>query len=283
MKQKRVSLVLGSGGARGMAHIGVIKWLEEHNYKIVSISGCSMGALVGGFYAAGKLNVFTKWIEEVDGLDLIKLLDFSGTGGFVSGDKIVAKLEELFGDSLIEELDVKFTAVAADIGSEKEVWISEGSLLGAIRASTSLPLFFAPYIYNGKSLVDGGVLNPVPIAPTFDDNTDLTIAVNLGGKPQSQTVLGKIKKEMTLSSNITDYMSKISLPESIVNEEGMYSVANKSFETMQSTIARMKLSAYPPDVEIEIPRNLCGIFDFEMVDEVIKYGYDICKQTFASK
>ena len=283
MKQKRVSLVLGSGGARGMAHIGVIKWLEEHNYKIVSISGCSMGALVGGFYAAGKLNVFTKWIEEVDGLDLIKLLDFSGTGGFVSGDKIVAKLEELFGDSLIEELDVKFTAVAADIGSEKEVWISEGSLLGAIRASTSLRLFFAPYIYNGKSLVDGGVLNPVPIAPTFDDNTDLTIAVNLGGKPQSQTVLGKIKKEMTLSSNITDYMSKISLPESIVNEEGMYSVANKSFETMQSTIARMKLSAYPPDVEIEIPRNLCGIFDFEMVDEVIKYGYDICKQTFASK
>ncbi len=292
MKQIRVSLVLGSGGARGMAHVGVIKWLEEHNYKIESISGCSMGALVGGFYAAGKLDIFTEWLREVDGLDLIKLLDFRGSGGFVAGDKIVAKMEKLVGDYLIEDLDIKFTAVAADINSEKEVWINHGSLLSAIRASTSLPLFFAPYSHNGRSLVDGGVLNPVPIAPTFRDNADLTIAVNLGGNPQSQTaekiiekevsLSSKIidEKELSLSSKITDYISKISLSDNTVKEDGTYAVAYKSFEAMQSTIARMKLSAYPPDIEIEIPRDLCGIFEFEMLDEVIKYGYDICEKTF---
>ncbi|OIP58344.1 MAG: serine protease [Helicobacteraceae bacterium CG2_30_36_10] len=258
MKQITVSLVLGSGGARGMAHAGVIKWLGEHNYKIESISGCSMGAMVGGFYAAGKLDVFIEWLRKVDGIDLIKLLDFQGSGGFVSGDKIVSKMKKLVGDSLIEDLDIKFTAVAADINAEKEVWINKGSLLNAIRASTSLPLFFAPYIQDGRSLVDGGVLNPVPIAPTFRDNTDLTIAVNLGGKPQSQTALSKTKKE----------------------EDGMYAVANKSFEAMQSTIARMKLSAYPPDIEIEIPRDLCGIFEFDKVDEVIDYGYNLCEKIF---
>ena len=280
MKQIRVSLVLGSGGARGMAHVGVIKWLQEHNYKIESISGCSMGALVGGFYAAGKLDIFTEWLREVDGLSLIKLLDFRGSGGFVSGDKIVAKMQELVGDCLIEDLSIKFTAVAADINAEKEVWINKGSLLNAIRASTSLPLFFAPYIYNGKSLVDGGVLNPVPIAPTFRDSTDLTIAVNLVGKPRSQTPVLKSNKKVSSSWNISDYMSKISLPDSITKEDGMYAVANKSFEAMQSTIARMKLSAYPPDIEIEIPRDLCGIFEFDKLDAVIEYGYTMCEKTF---
>lgn len=283
MKRKRVSLVLGSGGARGMAHIGVIRWLVEHNYKIESISGCSMGALVGGFYAAGKLDIFTKWLIEVDGIDLVKLLDFSGSGGLVSGDKIVAKMKELVGDCLIEELPIKFTAVAADIDAEKEIWINKGSLLGAIRASTSLPLFFAPYLYNGKSLVDGGVLNPVPIAPTFEDNTDITIAVNLGGERLLKNNLEKIKKEISLSLKITNFMSKMSLPDSVAKEDGMYAVAIKSFESMQSTIARMKLSAYPPDIEIDIPRNLCGIFDFDKAQEVIEFGYNMCEKTFSLK
>lgn len=283
MQQQRVSLVLGSGGARGMAHIGVIRWLLEHNYKIESISGCSIGALVGGFYAAGKLDVFTKWIKEVDGIDLLKLLDFRGSGGFVAGDKIVSKMQELLGGNyLIEDLDVKFTAVATDIDAEKEIWINEGYLLDAMRASTSLPLFFAPYNLNNRSLVDGGTLNPVPIAPTFDDNTDIIIAVNLGGKLLDEDDLEKIHESETYASKISEYISKISMPD-IAQEDGMYSVANKSFESMQSTIARMKLSAYPPDIEIEIPRNLCRIFDFDKVNEVIEYGYRACERTLGVK
>lgn len=284
MNKKTVSLVLGSGGARGMAHIGVIRWLEEHNYKIESITGCSIGALVGGFYATGKLDVFTKWIVEVDGIDLLKLLDFSGSGGLVSGKKIVAKMKKLLEDDyLIENMPIKFTAVAADIDAEKEIWINSGSLLDAMRASTSLPLFFEPYILHGKSLVDGGTLNPVPIAPAFQDKTDITIAVNLVGKLLPKSDLVKVEKNQTYYSKIKEYLGRASIPDAIAKEDGMYAIANKSFESMQSTIARMKLSAYPPDIELEVPRNICGIFDFDKVEEVMAYGYNLCEKTLALK
>ncbi|WP_457745931.1 patatin-like phospholipase family protein [Sulfurimonas sp.] len=277
MNKKTISLVLGSGGARGLAHIGVIKYLEEHNYKIESISGCSIGALIGGFYAAGKLDLYAKWLEELDVLDMLKLLDFKGSGGLISGEKLINKLESLLGDVNIEDLPIKFTAVAADINAEKEIWMNKGSLLNAIRASISLPLFFTPYTYHGRRVIDGGVLNPVPIAPTFHDTTNLTISVNLGGEAHPNLPIKKIKKDSLISKKIKDYLTNISLPETIVTQDGMYAIANKSFETMQGTIARMKLAAYPPDIEIDIPRNLCGMFEFNMAKELIEYGYNTCK------
>jgi NTE family protein len=181
-KKTTVSLVLGSGGARGLAHIGIIHWLEENNYEIKSISGCSMGALVGGIYATGKLALFEQWVTEISKLDIFFLLDITWkSGGFVQGDKIINTLIDLLGDQDIETLPIKFTAVAADIENGKEVWMDKGSLFEAIRASISLPLFFTPVTRNGVKLIDGGVLNPVPIAPTFRDDTDITIAVNLDG------------------------------------------------------------------------------------------------------
>lgn len=283
MNKKTVSLVLGSGGARGIAHVGVIRWLEEHDYKIESISGSSMGALIGGFYAAGKLDVYVKWLEEIDVIDMLKLLDFKGSGGFISGNTLMKKMEELVGDFKIEDLSIKFTAVASDIEAEKEIWINEGSLLEAIRASVSLPLFFTPYSYNNRLLVDGGVLNPVPIAPTFDDNTDLTVAVNLGGKAIQKKIFIKKEKDSSLSQKIKDYISNISLPDSMTEKNGMYVVSNKSFEAMQSTIARMKLAAYPPDIEIEIPKNICGTFDFNRAKEIIEYGYKLCEKSFKER
>ena len=179
---KTVSLILGSGGARGLAHIGVIRWLEENGYAIRSISGCSMGALVGGVYAAGKLDVFTGWVRAITKKDILKLLDISfGSSGMVKGEKIIKTLKDLVGDQLIEDLPITYTAVAADITNEKEIWLNEGPLFDAIRASMSLPLFFTPARLNGVELLDGGILNPVPIAPTFSDDTDMKIAVNLGG------------------------------------------------------------------------------------------------------
>ncbi|MEA2072146.1 MAG: patatin-like phospholipase family protein [Campylobacterota bacterium] len=280
---KSVSLVLGSGGARGLAHIGIIKWLEENDYKIESISGCSMGALIGGFYAAGKLDNYVEWLKEVDVLDMLKLLDFKGSGGLVSGKTLMLKLEDILGgDILIEELQLKYTAVTTDIDEEKEVWLNKGSLLNAIRASISIPLFFTPYKYKEMLLVDGGVLNPVPIAPTFHDNTDLTIAVNLGAEAQHGISLDKDTQieNSSISTKITEYLSKITLPDSIKNEDGMYVIANKSFETMQGSIARMKLATYPADIEIDVPRNLCGTFDFNKAEEIIKYGYKLCETTF---
>ena len=280
MKKKTVSLILGSGGARGLAHIGVIQWLEENDYKIESISGCSMGSLIGGFYAAGKLDIFTKWIKSLDVLDMLKLVDLEGSSGLMSGNELMKELEELVGEHQIENLDIKFTAVAADINEEKEIWMNKGSLLKAIRASISLPLFFTPYKYKGRLLIDGGILNPVPIAPVFHDSTDINIAVNLGADEHNHIALKEKKVDKDLSSQVKHYLISIAFPRSEIESESMYNIANKSFDTMQSTVARMKLAAYPPDVEIKIPRNLCGTLEFDRVNEVIEYGYNICEYTF---
>ncbi len=277
MHKKRISLVLGSGGARGMAHIGIIKWLEENNYKIESISGCSMGALIGGFYATGKLDNYVTFLRELDRLGMIKLLDFKGRGGLVSGVVLMKKMKELVGDPNIEDLPIKFTAVASDIQDEKEVWINKGSLLKAIRASISLPLFFTPYLYKGRYLVDGGVLNPVPIAPTFHDSTEMTIAVNLGGKVDTDLSLPESLKDESMSSKISEYFSEIAIPDSLSLKYGVYQVADNSFDSMQGTIARMKLATYPPDVEIIVPRNLCGTLEFDRADQIIEYGYKLCE------
>ncbi|WP_345978034.1 patatin-like phospholipase family protein [Sulfurimonas sp. HSL3-7] len=276
MKQKTVSLVLGSGGARGMAHIGVIKCLEEHGYKIESVSGCSMGALVGGFYAAGKLDNYTEWLRKIDTLDMLKLLDLKGSGGLVSGETLMEKMRELVGDPLIEELPIKFTAVASDVKEEKEIWINRGSLMHAVRASISIPLFFTPHQHIGRLLIDGGVLNPVPIAPTFDDNTDLTIAVNLGGDIEPNLFPPKKEIDRSVSARIKEYLQNIAIPDTIMQEYGMYEIVSQSIEAMQGTIARMKLAAYPPDMVIEIPRNLCGMMEFNRANEIIEYGYRIC-------
>ncbi len=280
MSKKTVSLVLGSGGARGLAHIGIIRYLEENDYEIKSVSGCSIGALVGGFYAAGVLPVYEEWLKKIDTLEMLKLLDFKGSGGIVSGKKLMQKLQDLLGDCLIESLDIKFTAVCTDIEAEKEVWINSGSLLSAIRASISLPLFFTPFITpSGKKLVDGGVLNPVPIAPTFHDHTDLTISVNLGGEAAPDLPIKKRRRNnSSIPQKFQQYLKNISLPDTLIKEESMYTIADKSFETLQGALARMKLAAYPSDIEIDIPRNLCGTFDFDKAEELIEYGYNLCKK-----
>jgi len=278
--QKTVSLVLGSGGARGLAHIGVIHELEERGYKIASISGCSIGALIGGIYAAGKLDEFEDWVRAITKMDMVTLLDLSwARHGLVKGDKIIGTLVDLVGDRTIEELSISYTAVAADINNEKEIWLNSGSLFEAIRASISLPLFFTPVPYKGDYLIDGGVLNPVPIAPTFNDNTDLTIAVNLGGPPGEVVESLENKVESTdspesLRSTVHRFFRdlKSSDEDDEGDSLGAYDIANQAFDAMQSTIARQKLAAYPPDAVIEISRNVCGTFDFDLAGQLIELG-----------
>ena len=275
---KRVSLVLGSGGARGLAHIGIIRYLNEQGYEIVSVSGSSIGALIGGFYAAGKLEDYEKWVRTLDAFDIIKLLDFEGEGGLLSGVKLMKKLRELLGDVNIEELPIAFTAVASDIENEKEIWLNDGNLLDAIRASIAIPMFFAPYEFGGRKLVDGGVLNPVPIAPTFGDDTDETIAINLGAKMAHRDLLGKpTKKELSFIETIGSYLSKFSFRKGML-QGSLFAVAQKSFDTMQSDLSRIKLAAYPPDTLIEIPRDLCGMLEFYRANEIIEFGYNKAKE-----
>ncbi len=280
---KSVSLVLGSGGARGLAHIGVIHWLEDNDYKIESISGCSIGALIGGIYAAGKLEEFEKWVCAISTLDIVTLLDISWSGnGLVKGDKIINTLVDLVGDLKIEDLNIGYTAVAADITQEKEVWINSGHLFDAIRASISLPLFFTPHECNGVRLIDGGVLNPLPIAPIFSDNTDISIAVNLCGKLVETTSKPQVVSQEKVNSNdginatISKFIQQLKDKVDSTKEVdwGVYDVANLAFDAMQSTIIRQKIAAYPPDKVIEIARNTCGIFEFDRADEMITLGYN---------
>lgn len=280
---KRVSLVLGSGGARGLAHIGVIRWLEKNGYEIRSISGCSMGALIGGIYACGKLEDFSHWVSTLDKMDIVTLLDFSWRkSGLVKGDKIINALVELVGNHQIESLPIRYTAVAADIFAEKEIWIQEGRLFDAIRASISLPLFFTPHRLNGIDLIDGGVLNPVPIAPTFSDGNDLTIAVNLCGKPEGKPLANqdiKAHDNKGLHDTVRQWIAQLTEGSTPIHQDlGPYEIANQAFDAMQSTIARQKLAAYPPDITLTLPRDACGTLDFHKADAMIARGLELAGQ-----
>ena len=290
--EKSVSLVLGSGGARGLAHIGVIHELEDQGYEIAALVGCSIGALIGGIYAAGKLDDYESWVAEITKLDVINLLDISwGRRGLVKGDKIINQLIDIVGDCNIEDLPLPFTAVATDIGSGQEVWLKSGRLFDAIRASISLPLFFTPFEYQGMRLIDGGVLNPVPIAPTFGDQTDITIAVNLGGSPTADVPKVEHKPESRReSSAVRKWINGLvnELHDSLSHRDdeddwGAYDVANQAFDAMQSTIARQKLATYPPDVIIEIPRNACGTLEFDRALDMIELGRQKTRHSLATQ
>lgn len=287
---KTISLVLGSGGARGLVHVGIIRWLIEHGYQIKSISGCSIGALIGGVYAAGKLDEFEEWVTSIDQSDMAMMLDFSWqSSGIFKGDKIIDTLRGLIGEISIEDLPIPYTAVAANVADEKEVWLQSGSLFDAIRASISLPLFFTPHVINGEVLIDGGVLNPVPIAPTFSDKTDFTLAVNLGGEPEmlQQEVIpvSLPTKQSNLHEKVTLFIDNLgsSVKSKMSFNFAAYDIANQAFDAMQSTIARQKLAAYPADITLEIPRNACGTLEFDRSQEMIDRGYHLAQAKLGNR
>lgn len=202
---KTVALVLGSGGARGYAHIGVIEVLVERGYDIVAIAGCSMGALIGGIFAAGKLQDYKDWVTGLGQFDVLKLLDISlSLPGAIRGEKIFAIVRDLIGDIRIEDLPIPYTAVATDLLAHKEIWFQEGSLHQAIRASVAIPSLLTPVVSGGRVLVDGGLLNPLPIIPTIAARADQIIAVNLSGQDTQPFRLVKEEANAVLAEAASD-------------------------------------------------------------------------------
>ena len=280
-----VSLVLGSGGARGLAHIGVIKWLEHNGYKIESVAGSSMGALIGGMYAAGQLDIYANWVMALEKKDVIRLLDISfARKSLFKGNRIIEVLREMIGDYEIQDLPISYTAVATDMESQEEVWLNRGSLFDAIRASIAIPTIFSPHHYMNKTFLDGSLVNPIPIAPTLQDKTDITIAVSLSGKVQPPTVLKPhIEDEININGrNINGYHKIITQfinglqknnPSSAKKEITLYEIIAKSMDTMQSKIARLQLAAYSPNVIVAIPSNACSFYEFYRARELIEIGY----------
>ena len=207
---KKVALVLGSGGARGYAHIGVIEALEARGYEIGCIAGCSMGAVVGGIYAAGKLDEYREWTESLDYLDVLRLLDVSFRLGAIRGEKVFGKIHEIVGEIDIERLAIPYTAVATDLTNQQEIWFQEGCLHKAMRASAAIPSLFTPVTQGSRMLVDGGLLNPLPIVPVVSSHCDLIFAVNLNSLNQKQYSLPVIERPAAFKGKIDQLMGSLS-------------------------------------------------------------------------
>ncbi|MCP2020018.1 patatin-like phospholipase family protein [Pseudomonas laurylsulfatiphila] len=207
--KKRVALVLGSGGARGYAHIGVIEEIERRGYDIACIAGCSMGAVVGGIYAAGKLNEYRDWIESLDYLDVLRLVDVSFRLGAIRGEKVFGQIRKIVGEINIEDLRIPYTAVAADLTNQQEIWFQEGCLHQAMRASAAIPSLFTPVMQGNRMLVDGGILNPLPIVPVVSSHCDLIIAVNLNSTNQRHYQLPVIQRPAAFKTRFDNLISSV--------------------------------------------------------------------------
>ncbi|MBE1552704.1 NTE family protein [Mycobacterium sp. OAS707] len=305
MASKRVALALGSGGARGYAHIGVIDELRDRGYDIVGIAGSSMGALVGGLQAAGKLDEFADWAKSLTQRAVLRLLDPSiSAAGALRAEKILDAVRDILGEVTIEELSIPYTAVSTDLLSGKSVWLQRGSVDAAIRASIAIPGVITPHVFDGRLLADGGILDPLPMAPIAAVNADLTIAVSLAGSEAG----GRYEPTDTEPRASTEWLSRMwrsttalfertgAAPDEAADELvdvskndpaeavdavepvprlGSFEVMNRTIDIAQAALARHTLAAYPPDVLIEVPRTACRSLEFYRAAEVIDIGREL--------
>ncbi|MRI34565.1 alpha/beta hydrolase [Endozoicomonas sp. OPT23] len=275
----RVALVLGSGGARGYAHVGVIRELEARGYEIVAVSGASMGALIGGLWATGKLEEYCNWAENIDYLEMIRLMDISlSKPGVIKGEKLFSRIREIMGSHRIEELAVPYTAVATSLSTRKEVWFQRGDLVTAIRASCAIPSLFNPVEMQGQLLVDGGVLNPLPMAPAGSAMADMVVAVDLLGEAKPD-LHKSLSKEDESESVLEGWFRKLSgnkkekQPEAaLLDSLNLMDVSNQAMEVMQESLSRYKMAGYLPDVHISVPRNICQFYEFHRFQEIAETG-----------
>ena len=282
-KNKTVSLVLSSGGARGLAHVGVIEELERRGYAIGEIAGCSAGALVGGMYAAGKLPEFKDWICNLDRVDVFSLMDFTfSSRGFIKGEKVYQALKKVVPDQNIENLPIRFSCNAVDVNSGKEHVFSQGSLYKAIRASGSIPSVFLPAQIDKRNFIDGGVLNPVPISLISDPHKTLIVVVNTNSlaehflPPAHKKSIQK--KSMTMPGWLMDYQNKMKqyFPEEIKKvQQRRYSameLVTRSFDLLQDRYCQLLLENYQVEVEIKVASIQAGTLEFHRAAELIEVG-----------
>lgn len=300
---KRVALVLGSGGARGYAHIGALQVLAERGYEVVAVAGTSMGAVIGGLYAAGKLDEYADWVLTLSQRDVRRLLDPVLPGpGLLKLERVIGRVSEMLEGALIEELPIPFTAVAADVGAQREVWFTSGPVDVAIRASVAIPGVVTPIMVNGRLLVDGGVMNPVPMEPVIGVDADFTLAVSLSGPKERDRLRNSPAKESAAERPPNEWLDRFTRSAAGVWENefvasilsrfsrdaepepthpafeppppglGLTDVATMSLDTMSALINRFRLAAQPPDVLVEVPGDAARTLDFHRAHELIDLG-----------
>jgi NTE family protein len=274
---QKVSLVLSSGGARGMAHIGVIEELLSNDFEIAAIAGSSIGALIGGIYAQGKLDEYKKWVSELDKFDVFKLMDFTFTQqGIIKGDKVFQEMSHFINNKPIEELNIPFAAVATDLLNHREVVFTSGSLFDALRASIAIPTILTPHKYKNNQLVDGGVFNPLPVNHVKRQKGDLLVVVDLNAPSDKKAK--KNKKESNPEQGNYFNLIKEKIQSMFSSEEereeklNYFNFINKTLDVMQVRISGLLLEQYKPDILVTIPRNACGTFDYHRAEEMIELG-----------
>jgi NTE family protein len=275
--KKNVALVLSGGGARGMAHIGVIEALEERGYTIRSVAGTSMGALVGGVYAAGKLPQLKAWLYALDATEVLKLVDFTlSRHGFIKADRVFSNLKSLIPDTDIEALPIPYSATAYDLGKEEEVVFTRGSLYDAIRASVAIPSVLTPVKKGSSVLVDGGVVNNLPLNNVVRTEGDLLVAVHVNANVPVLHLPKAEKQTDTASSfkSIQAYLGKLfsSEPSKRSDDLGYFEFLEKNFDAMQERMVQLVVQQHPPDVLIEVSKKTCGTFDFYKAEAVVEAG-----------
>ena len=298
-----VSLALGSGGARGLAHIGVIEVLEEEGFLIRNIAGSSMGACVGGIYCAGKLEVFRDWIVQINRMETFRLMDFTmSTQGVLKGKKVLEHLKTILGEIQIENFDIPYTAVATDVSSKEEIWMRTGDLYSVIRTSSSVPTLLMPIKLGDRVLVDGGVLNPLPLEPLMPKSTDLVIAVNINAnadghmRSREMRISEELEKAIELSeeeSNAysTRMVKKVkgwlgtgqSEPTDKTQEKTLsyLGMLNKSYDFMQDRLCEQSIQIHKPDIVINIPRAVGTTLEFYKAQVLVEEGRTAARKAIA--
>lgn len=304
----RIALALGSGGARGYTHIGVIDELRRRGHEIAAVSGTSMGAIVGGLEAAGRLDAFTAWVTTLTQRDVWRLLDPAFTGpGVFWGHRVMERVADILQDARIEDLSVPFTAIATDLTHSREVWFQRGSVATAMRASIGIPSVFTPVVVGGRLLADGGLLNPVPVDALLGAPADLTVAVSLSGRragDSSQTPVTASAEPEGVLGELSDRVRGVLESETVRGVRQWWAerfadqggddlrpdepgdlefeelpkglrtsdVVSRSLETSEAMITRFRMAASPPDVLIEFPLDVAALFDFHRANELIAIG-----------
>ncbi|MEO0972424.1 MAG: patatin-like phospholipase RssA [Pseudomonadota bacterium] len=298
MTALKLGLALGSGAARGWAHLGVIRRLEQIGLRPQVVTGASIGSLVGAAYASGQLDVLEEWIAKLRWLDVLTMLDTTlGRGGFISGNKLMNTISGLLEDQPIESLDVGFGAVATDLQTGGEVWLREGSMLEAVRTSSGLPGLFVPVLREGRWLIDGGVVNPVPVSLCHALGADLVIAVNLntdgldvhrrqredrtvpsmappseeGGEEDEKNENEILERLGELIGNLMPNQAP-SAREEKPAEPSLFDVMASTIAIMQDRITRSRMAGEPPVVQICPRLGGMQIMDFHKATPAIEEG-----------
>ncbi|MCB9186570.1 MAG: patatin-like phospholipase family protein [Flavobacteriales bacterium] len=297
-KSRTVSLALGSGGARGLAHIGVIQVFEEEGFRIGNIAGSSMGACVGGIYCANKLPTFTDWVLTLNRRETLRLMDFTmSTQGVIKGRKVLEHLKGMLGEIRIEDFEIPYTAVATDVKTKQEVWMRNGDLYSVIRASSSIPTLMMPSKLGDRILIDGGVLNPLPLEPLVPKTTDLLVAVNINANHEGHQRYAEVEvkdgdqKEQTeeetsayttrMVNTVKGWLNMNKIEETDSNQDttlNYLGMLNKTYDFMQDRMCEQSIEIHRPDIVVNIPRHVGTTLEFYRAEEMLEEGRSAAKK-----